>query len=519
MSEVFIHQKPADIIKQFIETLSLVSGSFVGKPFKVLEWQSDFIDGIFTKYDKDNKRIITESLLTIAKKNGKTEFIAAIVLAFTVIPFLQQKEGEIIIVAGTRDQASILYGVIKKFIEYDATLLPHFIITPSKKEIWHKATHMKIKVMASDMDTSQGINPYVVIVDEIGNIEKVKAQKLLDGLLNAFGAQEQPLFVQLSTQSPDHSHPFSLKVNYAKDIIEGKKEDINFFGAVYSMPDDCDVHDEANWILANPSMIAIPSIAVQIRKSLKTSKYNPAAMAQIRAYLFNQRYSSEVGFIGYDTWMNCKGNYDVKDLAGCKAWGGLDLSAGRNDLASLQLLVQGRDDDLYVVSYFWTAKDGLYDRGERDGVDYALWASEGYVDLIPGQTTDWKYMTKMLLDIAEIYDIEEIYYDRWKIYEIQRELDELGEELPMTAYGQGFKDQEPAVGALEEYLYERKITHDNPCMTWNMANTIIEIDPSGNRKFSKKKSLSRIDGTVSLAMAARCHQVNNFHKVEEIIFV
>ena len=327
------------------------------------------------------------------------------------------------------------------------------------------------------------------------------------------------MFVQLSTQSPDHSHPFSLKVNYAEDILAGKKVDNNFFGAVYTLPTDVDIHDESLWYLANPSIEAIPSIRKQIRKSLKTGEYNPAAMAQIRAYLFNQRYSGEVGFIGYDTWIKCKGEYDIKDLEGCKAWGGLDLSSGRNDLASLQLLVQGRDDDLYVVSYFWTAKDGLYERGERDGVNYVEWANDGYIDLMPGQTTDWSYMTKMLLDIAEIYDIEEIYYDRWKIYEIERELGELGEELPITPYGQGYRDADPMIGAFEEYLYERKIWHNNPCLTWNVANTIIEIDPAGLRKPSKKKSLSRIDGTVALGMSCRCHQMNNIHKVEEIIFV
>ncbi len=519
ISKIIKHTKPAEMIKEFIETLSLVSGSFVGTPFKVLDWQYDFIKGVFSLYDENNHRVVNEALLTIAKKNGKTEYVAAIVLAFTLVPFLQQKEGEIIIVAGTKDQASILYGVIKKFIEYDETLISLFIITPSKREIWHKTSNMKIKVMASDMDTSQGINPYLVVVDEIGNIEKVKAQKLLDGLLNAFGAQEQPLFIQLSTQSPDHSHPFSLKVTYAQDIIDGKKEDINFFGAVHSMPDDCDIYDEENWVLANPSIEAIPSIKKQIQKSLKTAKYNPAAMAQIRAYLFNQRYSSEVSFIGVDTWMKCQAEFDVTELHGCKAWGGLDLAGGKQDLSSLQLVVQGRDDSLYVVSYFWTAENGLYDKAERDGVPYQEWKSKGYLNTMPGDTTNWREMTQQLLDICEIYDVEEIYYDRWKIYEIQRELAEIGDDLPITPLGQGYKDQTPCVDALEEYIFERKIWCSSPVLTWNVANAIVSIDPSMGRKFDKKKAIGRIDGCVALGMAVRCHQENNRSRIEEIVFI
>lgn len=519
MSKIIVHDKPAQIIKDTIETLHLVSGSFVGKKFKVLKWQMDFLIGVFSKYDENNKRVVTEALLTIAKKNGKTEFIAAIVLCFTLIPFLQQREGEIIIVAGTKEQAGILYGVIKKFIEYDATLLPSYIILPSKKEIWHKATNMKIKVMASDMDSSQGINPYVVVVDEIGNIPKERAQKLLDGLLNAFGAQEQPLFLQLSTQSPDHSHPFSLKVNYALKIMKGEEIDNNFFGLCFSVPDDADIHDENNWKLANPSMDAIPSIKTQIEKSLKTALYNPAAMAQIRAYLMNQRYSGEVTFIGRDTWIKCHADFDIEELKGCKAWAGLDLGGGRQDLSSLQLVVEGKDNDLYAVSYFWTAANGLYEKAERDGVPYQEWKNQGYLNTTTGDTTDWKQMTQYLLDICDIFDVEEIYYDRWKIYEIQRELDEIGEELPLTAYGQGYKDMTPVVDALEEYLFEKKIWHNNPVLTWNVSNAVVTIDPANGRKFDKKKAIGRIDGCVALGMAVRCHQVNNIHKVEEILFI
>ena len=519
MSNVVINVKAVEIIKNTIESLHLVSGSFVGKKFKVLEWQLKFLMGVFSKYDKSNKRIITEALLTIAKKNGKTEFIAGVVLCFCIIPFLQQREGEIVIVAGTKEQASILFGVVKKFIEYDYTLVPLFNIIPSKKEIYHKQTNMKIKVMASDMDTAQGINPYLVVVDEIGNIEKVKAQKLIDGLLNAFGAQEQPLFLMLSTQSPDHSHPFSLKINYAEKVNSGELVDENFYGQIHTVPDEDDIHDEDNWIKANPSIIAIPSIKTQIQKALKTGKYNPASMARARAYLFNQRYSGEVAFIGRDTWMQCHAEFDVAELRGCKAWSSLDLAGGRFDLSSLQILVEGKDDDLYVVSYFWTASKGLFEKAERDGVPYISWEAEGIIQTTNGETTNWKEMTQALLDICEIYDMQTIWYDRWRISELYRELDEIGEHLPLVECGQGFKSFSPCIDALEEYLYERKIWHNNACLTWNISNTTIVIDPAGLRKMSKKHSIGRIDGSIALAMSCRAHQVMNISATSEVVFI
>lgn len=522
MRKIIQNRAAVDVVIQTIESFKLVSGSYVGNQFKVLQWQIEFIQGIFENWYEDDKiRVVNEAILTIAKKNGKTELIAAITLCFCIIPFLQQKEGEIVIVSGTREQAYILYNVIKKFIEYDEEMKTKFKIIPSKKQIIHLGSLMHIKVIAADIDTSQGINPYVVIVDEIGNIPKEKAQGLLDGLANAFGAQIQPLLLMLSTQSPDHSHPFSLKVNYAEKINdpEDKTVNENFFGAVFTVPDDVDIMDPKNWILANPSIEAIPTIKTQIEKSIKTAEYNPASMARVRAFLMNQRYSGEVSFLSREAWMACKIDFDISDLKGCKAWGGLDLAGGRNDLASFELIVQGKDDDLYVVSYFWSATDGLYDRAERDGVPYLEWKKQGYLTTTPGKTTDWEYMTKMLVDICEEFDVEEIFYDRWKISEIERELAEIDEFLPMVAIGQGYKDATPCVDALEEYVFNRKIWHNNPILTWNVSNTVISLDPAGGKKFDKKKAFGRIDGCVALGMAARCHQVNNISATSKVVFV
>lgn len=519
-SNIILNKKAVDVIIETISTFKLVSGSYAGKPFVVLPWQKDFIFGIFGKWYKDTRtRVVNEALLSIAKKNGKTELVAAITLCFCIISFLQQKEGEIVIVSGTRDQASILFGVIKKFVEYDKYLINKFTIVPSKKLIIHKVTNMHIKIIASDADTAQGINPYVVIIDEIGNIAKEKAQNLLDGLANAFGAQVQPLMMMLSTQSADHSHPFSLKVNFTEKIKAGEIKNDEFFGATYTVPEELDIKNPENWHLANPSMNDIPSLKKQIEKSLATAEYNPASMAKFRQYLMNQRYSAEVTFVGRETWMKCQAEFDISNLKGCKAWGGIDLGGGKNDLSSFVLVIEGKDDDLYVVSYFWTGSYNLYDKSERDGVPYLEWKKLGYLMTTDGETTNWREMTQAFVDICKDFDVEEIWYDRWKIYEIERELRESGEHLPLIAVGQGFKDMTPCVDALENYLYERKIWHNNPILTWNVSNAVISLDPAGGKKFDKKKAVGRIDGCVALAQAVRCHEVNNVTASSEVVFI
>jgi phage terminase large subunit-like protein len=73
---------------------------------------------------------------------------------------------------------------------------------------------------------------------------------------------------------------------------------------------------------------------------------------------------------------------------------------------------------------------------------------------------------------------------------------------------QGFKTMGPCVDALERAVVDRQIVHGgNPLLTMCIANAVAEIDPAGNRKLSKKRSRTRIDSAVCLAMALGLHAI------------
>ena len=69
-------------------------------------------------------------------------------------------------------------------------------------------------------------------------------------------------------------------------------------------------------------------------------------------------------------------------------------------------------------------------------------------------------------------------------------------------FGQGFKDMSPALRDLESIILEKKLRHGgHPVLTMCSNNAVIECDPAGNRKLSKKRARGRIDGMVALLMA------------------
>jgi phage terminase large subunit-like protein len=108
-------------------------------------------------------------------------------------------------------------------------------------------------------------------------------------------------------------------------------------------------------------------------------------------------------------------------------------------------------------------------------------------------------------EIAELVagcDIRAIAYDRWRIDLLKKEFANIGADLPLQAWGQGFKDMAPAIDALEAELLNGRVCHgNNPALAMCAANTIVTKDPSGSRKFDKSRATGRIDGMQALAMA------------------
>jgi phage terminase large subunit-like protein len=92
---------------------------------------------------------------------------------------------------------------------------------------------------------------------------------------------------------------------------------------------------------------------------------------------------------------------------------------------------------------------------------------------------------------------------------LQAELDDIGCPVPLVNHPQGFRRQADSplwmpvsVEVTEEAIVKGQLrVSSNPCLTWNAASVVMEVDAQGNRKPEKKKSTGRIDGIVALIEA------------------
>lgn len=501
MSETRRNSARVKRIIQFIEKLTVPSGKGAGGPIKLRPFQRKFIAALYGPANRENRRIVRRAILSIARKNGKTLLIAALVLVHLVGPEAVTN-GEIYSAANDRDQAAIVFKYASQIVRADEELKAIIRIVDSTKTMVCFANGSVYRAISAEAGTKFGLNPTVWIYDELA---QAKNRDLYDALDTASGAREEPLAIVISTQSNDPQHPLSQLID---DGLSGR--DPTTVCHLYAVPDDEeDIFDEKRWRLANPALGDFRSLE-EMRTAAGRAKRMPSFEAAFRNLYLNQRVNAKSPLIPRAEWVACKGSAAIEQ--GERVYLGLDLS-GKTDLTALIAISDGEQDK--VRAWFWKPEQTLDEHERRDRVPYLAWKNQNVIETTPGRAIQYEWIAARLADIQREYTIVGLAFDRYRIDDLMNAMGKIGVEcyvegkddaradaIRLVKWGQGYVDMAPAVDALEISILEKKFVHDgNPCLTWNFSNAITISDPAGNRKIDKSATRFRIDGAVAAAMA------------------
>ena len=500
----------AERVIKFIETLIVPNGYGAGKPFKLREWQKQEIYNIYSPTRANGLRAVREAVLSVPRKNGKTAFIAALVLVHLIGPEAKLNSS-IYSAANDTEQAALIFRVCEQFIAAHPVLRRLLKCIASTKRIVCYKTGSFYKSVSAEAKTKHGMNPTVCIYDELA---QARDRELYDVLKTSFGAQEEPLMIVISTQADNDNHVLSQLIDYGLQVQQGAlPADPSFYLSLYTTPIDADIYDQKNWYLSNPALGDFRSFE-EMEIMAKRARDMPSSEPAFRNLYLNQRYmADESMFVTQRVWDLGKPKPDIEALKGKKCFGGLDLSAG-GDLTAFVLSFPQDDGSFDIVPTFWLPKEGLAEKARRDRAPYVDWVAAGFMKTTHGSTIDYRTIAEYLAAVRTIYDIQAIAYDRWRIDDLRKQLEEIGvsvvigeeetkqrDALRLIPFGQGFRDMSPAVDATERVLLEGKARHaGHPVLTWNAWNARVVMDPAGNRKIDKQKSKNKIDGIVAMAM-------------------
>ena len=488
---------------RFIHThLRVPEGSKVGEPIVLAKFQKDFIKEIY-----DNPRGTRRAYLSIARKNGKSALIAALLLAHIIGPRAVQNS-QIVSGGMSRDQAALVFALAAKMLRLNPELEKRVRIIDSGKRIIGLGKNVEYKALAADGTTAHGLSPVLAILDEIGQI-KGPTNPFVEAITTSQGAHDAPLLIGISTSAPSDADMWSLWIDDAK-----RSDDPHTVVHEYKADEGCDLLDKKQWKKANPALGIFRS-QKDLEEQLKQAERLPSMEAASRNLLLNQRIALQSIWLAPGPWKKCSAlpDWDVFRERGVTI--GLDLSM-RTDLTAAVIAAADDDGVAHIYPYVFTPLDGLHDRSQRDRAPYDQWVRDGFMQATPGATVDYQWVAEFLRDALDDAGIEvtNICFDRWRVDLFKKCCEDVGafsyaEWLPV---GQGYKDISPRMESFEATLLAGNLRHGgHPLLNLAASNAIAVQDPSGNRKIDKSKASQRIDPLVAAIMAV--HEVTESENV------
>lgn len=500
----FSYDAASAAVRFFHERLTLVTGQEPGTPFILLPWQQAIIGNLFGwKRNVDGYRRYRECLIYVAKKNGKTEFAAGILL---LVLSTEARTGiQCYSVAAAHKQASVVFAPAVQMIRNDPGLSESLTIYGATAGSMNKALVSNdypmstFKCLASDADTVDGLNPHLNLIDEV---HRFPDGEVISVLVKSTAARKEPLTIYTTTADYDRVSPCNDLIARARQVRDNRGDPLRpgyepyFLPVIYECSKDDDWTDPVVWANANPSL-GVTVTGDFLRVECEKAKANPADRNQFLRLHLNIVTSSETSWLDMREWDDCGAPVNEEVLRGFDCWAGIDLSTTEDITACVYVFPV--DGVFWLVPRFWCPEENAAEREKLDRVPYLSWARDGLLSLTPGNVVDYAYIRKQLDSDRTMWNIREIAYDRWNSSQLIAEMQQDGYEV--VQFGQGFASMSSPTKDFGADVKAGKLRHGgHPVLRWMASNAQIQSDAAENIKIVKKDRRSRVDGIIAAIM-------------------
>lgn len=484
--------------------LRLSKGVFAGKPFILSPFQVWVLYVLFgweRRVEGVWLRRFRKAYLSMGRKNGKTEIVAGLGLAF-LFPLLAlggEPGGEVYSAATKRDQAAICWDHAAKMVKKSPDIRDEISVHESRYNLSNAESESKFEAVAADSTTLDGLGPVLVIIDEY---HEHPTSAVMDVLESGQGARREPLTLVITTAGGKRDGPcWDLEQDAIRALERIGGDDIadELFAFICRLDDTDDAFDERAWPKANPNLGVCVSQEF-LRTEAKIAKRQPRKLNEFLRKHCNLWTETSTAWLPIPVWDACNALVDLRPNTGRRAWVGLDLSSTSDYTAGVALLEPGEDGLWDVLPHFWIPAETLEDRARVDRVPVQRWVKDGLVTATAGDCVDQDAVKDWCLNLRERYDIVEIPMDPHNATKLQTELTGYG--FTVVNMRQGWITMSPAIKQTETWLRKRILRHGgNPVLRWMFANVALKRDQNENLALHKGRSADRIDGVVSLCMA------------------
>ena len=445
-------------------------------------------------------RRFTTAYNEVPRKQGKS-FEEAVVSVYCTF-FEGEAGAEGYCIATKEKQAKIAFDAAKKLVKSSGLAQR---IKVNAANLHRVSSESKLEPLGSDSDTTDGLNPHFVGVDEL---HAFKNRGLLDVMESATGARLNPLIFQITTAGDDPVSVCGDQHDYACKILDGVLEDdastLSFFAFIAHADEGDDPWSEDTWRKANPHY-GISVNPEDMRKLAAKAQKMPSAAAEFKQKRLNMWVNATAPCLSVDGWRKGQSTGDREAFEAAleheSCFVGIDL-ASKIDLCVLSAVFPPRPGrpKFHLIQRIWTPADTLKERAHRDRAPYDVWVEQGRLSATPGTRIDHQVVREALKWMRERYDIERVGFDPWHA---DRLIDDLVQEdgfaeTAVLAVPQTYQGMSSACLRLQAEILDANVDACGcPVTAWAASNTAGQKDGKDNLMFAKGRSRGRIDPIIA----------------------
>lgn len=461
-------------------------------------WVFDLVASIFGAYDEDTgRRLITEWFVLIPKKNAKSTIAAGIMMTALILNWRQSAEFSIL--APTIEVANNSYAPARDMCSErsDEELNALMHVQAHVKTITHRLSGAALKVVAADAETVGGKKGVGNLIDELWLFGKrPDAENMLREATGGLASRPEGFVIYLTTQSDDSpAGVFRSKLQYARDVRDGKIHDPRFVPVIYEFPQamiDAGEHkDPANFGMVNPNLNFSVDREFLEREFRKADNDGPESLRGFMAKHLNV----EVGLAlrsdrwpGADFWQAQARRLTLEQLLERSEVViiGLD-GGGLDDLFGMCVMGREPETGNWLSWHRAWAHPSVMERRKSEAARFQDFADDGDLVLVERIGDDVEQIADLVEQVEESGLLDKVGVDPSGIGAVVDALIERGIALDrIVGISQGWK-LTGAIKTTERKLAEGGLHHGGTrLMAWCVSNA--KVEPRGNAVIITKQA-------------------------------
>lgn len=440
-----------------------------------------------------------------ARKNAKSQDLA--IMGLYELSAFGESCSEVYIAASKKDQCRFVFDEADLIYSRCEHLKNKFATRYGVIE--HPKSGSKfIRLSKDDRKSGSGGNPQCFILEEYHEHETAEYYDLGT---SGMKTREQPIMPIITTAGVDPSCPCYEEYDYCSKILDPNNpiENDRYFVCIYELDKDengnliDNMYDKSCWRKANPIIYDDPVAVENILAELELAKAKPDKRRDVTTKTFDVWINERLkGYMPMDRWALCAATQDnpMPDVTGLEVITGVDLSY-RSDLSSATHEIRLPDGRIAVKQQSFMPEETYEAVKDQPKAHWKDWKASGSLIITPGAVVDYDYILDYLDAVYEKnkWRKGELAFDRALATWLMTQSEKHGftpAEIPqgMLTLGAPTKD-------FRDQVYDKKVIHDDPMLTWAMGNAICDEDKNKNVMLNKQKSKEKIDPAAALMNA------------------